>query len=187
MGELVDFIFSELDRWLLKEQHEPETVFNKLTTARELTLDAAEQLVSRRREQKAAADRLASAERDLAQAQQQIGTTPLAVWKLVRGEFEHAVKEEDLKRAARTLGLDRLASDAEGLKAALDGLRSEGERARVVTNSIGQNLTARWILFALAAITFLVPPTLAWLSAAIDPSSGLGVVLKGIKDSRKDR
>ena len=49
-----------------------------------------------------------------------------------------------------------------------------------MTNSIGQNLTARWILFALAAITFLVPPTLAWLSAAIDPSSGLGVVLKGI-------
>ena len=164
-ASLVDHIFSELDRWVLKSLNETgqNTLFDRLTTARDLTLESAERLVRRRKEQKAAAERLASAERELAAANEKIGVTPRLFWKVVRENFASSVSQKDIEKASATLGLDQLACDAELLKKTIDSLAIEGQRAKIVTQGIWHRLCiAPSLIFILLAI-IVVPPTLAWL------------------------
>ncbi len=132
-ASLVDYIFFQLDRWVLTKLNSTQqnTVFDKLATARDLTLESAERLVRRRKDQKAAAGRLASAERELLAAREKVGGTPRLFWEVVLTNFERLVSKKDLEKTAATLGLDQLANDAELLKEALDSLEAEGQRAKV--------------------------------------------------------
>lgn len=164
-ASLVDYIFSELDRWIQAKFNsvEQNALFDKLTTARELTIDSAEQLIRRRKEQKSAAERVAAAERELAAANEKAGVTPKLFWQVVREKFTSSVSENDIKQVAATLGLDQLASDAEVLKKTIDGLAIEGQRTKIVAHGIWRRLySAPSCIFILIALV-VVPGLLTWL------------------------
>src|SRR5262249_46335528 len=110
-ASLVDYIFSELDRWILKRLRSTaeNTLFYKLATASELTLESADRLVRQRKAQMDAAERLAGAERRLIAAREKTGGTPRLFWQVVRENFERVISKDDLKNAAAVVGLDRLA------------------------------------------------------------------------------
>jgi hypothetical protein len=144
-----------------------------LATARDLTLDSAERLVRRRREQKIAAQRLTEAERQLAAAREAPKGTGRLFWAAVRTSFESEISKKDLNVATATLGLDRLASDAEALKKELDALRDEGVRAKALANGVRQRLlSAPSLIFILLAIVF-VPPVLLGVRDAIASSGSV--------------
>ena len=70
-ASLVDVIFKQLDAWLRKgdaeKAHESaDSLFDSLSTAQEMKLEAIEALADRLRDAEAARDKLASARRDLA-------------------------------------------------------------------------------------------------------------------------
>ena len=168
-ASLVDYIFSELDRWVLKrlQPADQNTMFDKLATARDLTLESAERLVRRRRDQKIAAQRLTEAERQLAAAREAPRGTGRLFWAVVRTSFEREISKKDLHAATATLGLDHLASDAEALKKELDALKDEGVRAKAIANGIRHRLLAApSIIIILLAIVF-VPPVLLGLRETI--------------------
>jgi hypothetical protein len=146
-ASLVDHIFSELDRRVLEKakQTDENPIFDKLATARDLTFEAAERLVRRRKDQKIAAQRVAEAERQLVAASEKPGSTTRIFWDVVGSDFKNLISKKELESAAKTLGLDYLSSDAEALKNQLDALRAEGQRAKVTANGIRNRLLARII------------------------------------------
>jgi hypothetical protein len=164
-ASLVDHIFIELDRWVQKKMHSSEqiTLFDKLATARDLTLESAETLLRRRKEQQIAANRLAAAERELTAARETATGAPHLFWAVVQKNLGCLIKKKDLDEAAATLGLDRLATDAEMLKRALDSLSAEGERTKAVANGIRHQLLSAPSLILILAAIILVPPILLWL------------------------
>lgn len=168
-ASLVDYIFSELDRWVLKrlQPADQNTLFDKLATARDLTLESAERLVRRRRDQKIAAQRLTEAERQLDYARDAPKGAGRLFWAVVRSSFEKEISKKDLDAAAATLGLNHLASDAEALKKELDALKDEGIRAKVMANGIRQRLLAAPSLIIILLAIVFVPPALLGLREAI--------------------
>ena len=87
-ASLVDHVFVELDKHLGRiDRAKSDTVFEHLTTARELTLQSAERLIQRRKEQEAAASKLAEAERDLRAAEARVQNSPLTWWKVAKDQF----------------------------------------------------------------------------------------------------
>ena len=164
-ASLVDHIFSELDRWV--GQHgtgKADLLFERLSTARELTLDAAEELVKRRLEQAASAARLADAERKLAAAKANAGPSLRAFWTAVRSAFAEdiAETEESLKDAAGRLGLEQIPADALALKLALDSLVDDTRRTKVLATGVYRQLKSWRVVTATAAVCLLV-----WLSLVV--------------------
>jgi hypothetical protein len=164
-ASLVDHIFSEFDRWILKEfnQTEQDKLFDKLTTARDLTLESAERLVQRRQEQKAASERVAVAQRALAAAKEKIGVTPKVFWEAVSEKLKEDGKTKEVQKVAETLGLDQLASNTELLKTTIDSLTVEGQRTRMITQGIWRNLLRAPALSATLAVIFIIPVGSKWL------------------------
>src|ERR1043165_8167638 len=184
-ASLVDHIFSELDRWVLQraQPSQANKLFDNLATARELTLEPAEQLVRRRKEQKAAAERLAGAEGDLAAAREKVGATPRLFWDVVLTNFKAAVGSKQIEDVGKTLGLDRLAHDAESLKQALDSLQVEGERTKAVANGVRHRLLAAPSLVFILMGVVLVPPGLILLRDSILGWPRLGPFVAKINES----
>jgi hypothetical protein len=162
-ASLVDHIFSELDRWVCrKEPKNAQKLFEHLSTARELTLEATEQLISQRKEQKASADRLAVAERELVSAQAGMGLTPRTFWNAVQHTFRSQIGEDEklLIAAAQQLGITQIESDAKALNSTLELLADEGRRSKLVWTGMVRQCGA-WptlvaILVCLAIPVFLV-------------------------------
>lgn len=181
-ASLVDHLFTELDRWLREHQEDgsrgSDALLEKLSTARELTLEAAEQLVRRRKEQREAAERLARAERALAQARASAGSSTGVYWAAVHaaltpepGEPANAVNRRDelaasaasFRAAAKRLGFDEVEQNAEALEAATGALVGEVERARLLRRGLLDPLARGWV-YPLA-VACLVAPTLAVILA----------------------
>jgi hypothetical protein len=165
-ASLVDHLFTELDRWVRARQ-EPkaaDALLENLSTARELTLEAAEQLVRHRKEQRDAADRLARAEQVLKGARVSASGS-FAVWWAALGEAitprpggpvneELTRSENDFKDAARKLGLEDVKENAQAFEAAAEALGSEAGRARLLRRGLLDQLQRPWrvALFALACL-----------------------------------
>src|SRR5262249_36483259 len=71
-ASLVEYIFTELDRWLLAKadnsRPKADLVFNRLATAQQLKLDALESVVTRRAEKRSAEIRAERARREYEEA-----------------------------------------------------------------------------------------------------------------------
>jgi hypothetical protein len=171
-ASLVDHIFSEFDRWISKKlnQTEQDKLFDKLTTARELTLDSAEKLVDRRREQKAAVERVSAAEHALAAANLEAAGSPQLLWTAFRNGLLDTQKAE-IDEAMQTLGLQELAANSELLKNTLGSLTTESRRANIVTRGIWRTSLRPSRVLAVVAAVVLVPTGLTWLLSVLqDPA-----------------
>lgn len=156
-ASLVDHIFGELDKYLGQEQRsKSEQLFEQLATARELTLDSAEQLMKRRQEQEAAVAKVTRCERELAAAQEKLRGSPGPYWAAVQQHFAELVKgdEKALHDAAATLGLERAVGDARAMSTAIQALDDQRAKATVLAEGMRRELGARlwWIVAGCIAV-----------------------------------
>jgi len=169
-ASLVDHIFVELDRWVGEqaragEASQADQLFEQLATARELTLDAAERLLRRRKEQQRAAVQLGEAERELTAARSRAGSAPQVYWNAVSQAFMQALgrdsaAQRQLAQAADTLGLPQAGRDAEALAEAMQALTQQAQRGRLVTGAVLRQAGAWWVPPALLLGCLAVPAAL---------------------------
>lgn len=169
-ASLVDHIFVELDQWARRQQQgaQAERLFDQLVTARELTLDAAEQLVHRRKEQGRAAQQLGAAEQKLEAARGRAGGAPQVYWSAVSAAFKEALgadpdAQRQLKRAAEILGLPQAGLDAEALSEAMQSLGQQAQRGQLVTAGVLRQAGGRWAPLLLLLGCLAVPAGLLLL------------------------
>ncbi len=176
-ASLVDTIFTELDRWITertKDTSKTDEFMSRLATARQLTLEAAAALVDRRKEQAAAADRLAAAERELSEARAAAVLSPRQVANAVADVFkaEIASLQADGKRALAATGLDKLQANADAFKSALDQVTDERRRASVIAAQMVQQLGSWPTAGLVIALVAGLPTVLALLTAGIGAAAG---------------
>jgi hypothetical protein len=147
-ASLVGHIFDELDRWMTRtngadDAKTADQILNRLTTSRQLMLDAAIELVQRRKEHAKAGRALEQAQGELTKAQDVAAREPATVWRAAVAEVQEEVfADEDLKqqfgalqaginvpealegKAKFTAALDELSRSASAGSAALGALRS---------------------------------------------------------------
>ena len=127
-ASLVDHIFVELDSWVRSRSKpsEADEFFDNLSTARELTLEAAQTLMERRREQRLAAESLASFESALAIARKDSQHKPATVISAAIRTFKAALNPTDKKtlgEASKRLGISELEDGAAELSDAISAAR----------------------------------------------------------------
>jgi hypothetical protein len=131
-ASLVDHLFRDLDIWSrrLGTQGAAEALFGQLSTARRLTLEAAEKLVNERRGQRAARTKSAEADAALAQAraslEQSLEPHLRAVWQKVAETLkaDGDRQSKTLVAAAEKVGLPGLIEEGKGVVAEVDRLKA---------------------------------------------------------------
>jgi len=159
-ASLVDHVFTELDRWTRK--HEPgkaDLLFEKLSTAPEPTLDAVEDLIEKRQEQRVAAAKLAAAEKALAAAREDVRLAPMDYLTAFSKTFNKQSIEVQakLKAATNTLGFGAVDDQVQALQRNVEALGDASRRIRmIVAGLLGQFGPAR--AFLIVVILLGVPP-----------------------------
>lgn len=202
-ASLVDHLFSELDVWLRARNNveAADSLLENLSTARSLTLQSAQSLIQRKREQHAAAERLASAQAAYDVARQSAAASHKTYWQVLRGVLTREVGEHengDLARrrkafetAAEKAGVSQIAENAAGLVRVSRALGSEAGRARLLGSALLQRLQRKRHVAMFAAIVLggpvLAAVALEWLRARMsmlqEVREGMisaGVVLSGV-------
>ncbi|MGH7341530.1 MAG: P-loop NTPase fold protein, partial [Candidatus Rokuibacteriota bacterium] len=176
-ASLVEYIFTELDRWLLDRtrdgQAKADLVFNRLATAQQLKLDALEGVVTRRAERRGAELRAERARREYEEALARasaVGTDTYAR-ALLDTLLAQGDLRKDLDRIGKALGTPAIAESAGQVMEVLEQARSEAGRARLIMRAgIGKLGTWPWILslvLVLVGVPLLVvglKHLVAWLT-----------------------
>ena len=158
-ASLVEYIFAELDRWLLEKTQngrpEADLVFNRLATAQQLKLDALESVVSRRAERRSAELRAERARREYEQALARSAAVGAGTY--ARAFLSTLLAQSDLRQRAagigKALGAPELAENADRVIEVLEQGRSEAGRASLLMRAGRQKLgTWRWILAVVIAL-----------------------------------
>ncbi|HWX36901.1 MAG TPA: P-loop NTPase fold protein, partial [Steroidobacteraceae bacterium] len=172
-ASLVEFIFRELDGWLREKEKNVEALFEQLNTSKQLRLDAAQDLIERRKTLKNAEAGLQDARAKHESALQERAAAPLGdIWGAAAALFRSKIddgEKQQLRRAANDLGLPQLGQSAEGFAQLVRDSRSQAERARLVgTGMLRRMGSLRNVLLASASL-LLVPLALelgrAWLES----------------------
>lgn len=166
-ASLVDHIFTELDKSTDKDKRSTsEILFEQLTTARELTIESAERLIQRRKEQEGAARSVAEAERKLLQKQSSIGTSPQVYWEAVKSEFRAKLSPNEnrsLVRAAERLGMPGLIDDGKALSDAIHQLEEQRGRANLLARGLRSQLGSWWNVALFIGVCLVVAAVLSGL------------------------
>lgn len=161
-ASLVDHIFTELGG-ALKASPNVSSPLDRLGTARDLTLEAAHELVARRREQSRAADALRLAKERYAEAQQNVGTEASIYWRAFDAVFNDpanaAVQQSksDLRVAAAELGVANLEREAGRTLEAWESLVKESRRGQLIGRGLLERLGSGRLVAILCLLIFLGP------------------------------
>jgi hypothetical protein len=168
-ASLVGYIFDELDRWMTAQQggstSAADKVLQRLATARQLTLEAASELVQRRSDHAKAADDLKAAQKTLVDAQRAAAQAPATTLKAVvdtaRAEILRDPElNKELGTVAATLGISAVNSGKAELAASIDELKratSAGSAALVaLRGTFGSGRTVWLALGLLVGIPLVV-------------------------------
>ncbi|MGX9966458.1 P-loop NTPase fold protein [Roseomonas sp. F4] len=136
-ASLVTHIFTELDRWVMRQSSpdaagEAAELFERLATARTLSLEAARQLVRRRQDLRQATVQFAAAETALAEARAATSPGPrdvaLAAWATLQNSSpDRAALLPQARAALGRLGIAPLADDAAAVRDAAAHLLETGD------------------------------------------------------------
>jgi hypothetical protein len=166
-ASLVEYIFAELDRWLLaKAQNNTrarsDLVFDRLATAQQLKLEALEEVVARRSERHSAEQRAERARREYEEALARSNTIGAGTYgrALVETFLQQAGVADDLKAAGQALGIPTLVQSSGRVVELLDQARSEAGRARLVMRA-GIAKLGTWPWMASAIVVLVALPLLA--------------------------
>lgn len=163
-ASLIDNIFTSLDRWAQRKNNAANPL-DKLSTARRLTIDAAQTLVQRRKEQSIAeqtlSDAQAALESKVAEVASQPATYVAAAWTTL---VEDKMKKADVEDAVKTLELNGLVDSAANFHARIGELDRE-----LAGFSLFRSATIRWlslpvVVIAVTVMVIFLPPVLAWIS-----------------------
>ncbi|MBX9406238.1 KAP family NTPase [Pseudomonas baetica] len=155
-ASLVDHIFTELDQWVRKKEtaekrkHSSEQLFENLSTAQELALEAAEELVNCRKAQAVATERLAKAEQN----------TKL-FWHAVVQTLKSNVTWKKIQTAADSLGLGELFNNTQKLKETIDDLNTQITRTKAIKEGLLQRLGSLPVIICGVAIILIAPPAIS--------------------------
>ena len=161
-ASLVEYIFAELDRWLLAKaengREQADLVFDRLATAQQLKLDALEEVVSRRAERRSAELRAESARREFEQAlalSHAVGVGTYAK-ALIEQFLADDLVVSELTAVGEALGTPAVADSSARVIEVLEQARSEAGRARLVMRSgVARLGTWPWICSAIAVLVIL--------------------------------
>ncbi|UUQ65405.1 P-loop NTPase fold protein [Pseudomonas fuscovaginae UPB0736] len=167
-ASLVNHLFTELDRWYGEHNPgSPDGLLDTLSTARTLTLEAAQELVDRRKEQRNAANDLQLAEQQLTDAREALGTSPRFYWNVLTSVISEAKpgsdlakSEEQLKRAAQELGMTDLVGSADSLRQVMTDLENESRRAGLLARGWKRQLQG-WPFVISTMLVILFAPVVA--------------------------
>lgn len=167
-ASLVSHLFTELDRWY--DKNNPASVdplLEHLSTSRILTLEAAQNLVQRRHDQRVASEQLLQAQEELEAARAKTASSPTVYLAAVAHVFNLPNDRSDLGRAksqfeeaSRLLGLDAVTRSARSFQHASNALQNEAGRARLLARGFKYQLFGWPNVVALAAIVLSFP----WLA-----------------------
>lgn len=183
-ASLVDHIFTELNKATsaLSDQA-TDKIFQQLTTARELTLSSAEQLMERRREQAHAAVFVAEAEARLAAKQADAVNTPAIYWSTTLGLLQESIAgDKELRRRAKLLGMESAVEDVQKLRKAVSELDSTGTQVKAFLQGMRKELATPGRLtafLAFSAVLFVVIFVGRDLIASMLDSPAVAQSLKG--------
>ena len=181
-ASLIDHIFTCLDRWA--ETHNAASrannVFDRLSTARRLTIEAAEALISRREERVAAASALEKATLDRMKREAELASRPetylQAAWASLVGTGK---QREEVRKAGQLLGLGDVTSSASEFKAAATALDRELAGMVAFRSGLIRALAAPLVVVAVVAGMIVTPLVLAWISRATGDVSAVGAAVSG--------
>ena len=193
-ASLVDHIFTCLDQWGANAmQGGADEVLERLSTARQLTLEAAEALVDRRRELRDATKDHQVQQAALETARANAHGSPLVIartaWAAVSGDSDFQRRRDE---AARNLGLPQLQQDVEAFKASVAAaqgpVRDAFKRGAVVRRALSWKgllalaaglaaAGAGWLTFGDTGI-WQVPAAVA--SFLLPIAAGLAWMVRGV-------
>jgi len=168
-ASLVDHIFTSLDRWAenVNQQGSTDKVFDRLATARRLTIESAEALVQARRAHKAAEERLKEAKTGLAQKTAELASRP-STW--VKTAFDRLIgdkrpdERQALQNAADMLGLGPITASFSDLIDAGSTLDDAAASYGIIRSATLRRLSLPLVVIVVTALALVLPPLLAWLS-----------------------
>jgi hypothetical protein len=174
-ASLVEYIFTELNRWLAARSEGGEAgadvVFDRLATAQQLKLDALEDVVSRRAERRGAEQRAERARRDYEEAVARSAAVGFGTY--TRAFLATFLKrdgvQDDLNRLGVAIGAPELARDAGRLVDVLEQARSEAGRTRLMVKSgVARLGRVPWLLalvLALIAVPLATVALKGWVAS----------------------
>lgn len=141
-ASLVDHIFRKMDDWLRLEKKADNVskLYEQLSTARTLKLEALEALISARRHKKEATQRLNGLRREIEKVEnERARLKPSEFWsavgKVAKGQFTKDDKEE-VEKAIDILGFKDAKDSAGALVTALEQARETGDQGRLLWRSM---------------------------------------------------
>ena len=168
-ASLVGHIFDAIDRWMTAQEggstSAADKVLQRLATARQLTLEAASELVQRRSDHAKAADDLKAAQKKLVDAHQAAAQAPAIALKAVIDTARAEILADNelnaqLGTVASTLGVSAVNSGRAELAASVDELNraaSAGNAALfALRGAFGSSWTVALALGALVGIPLIV-------------------------------
>ncbi len=162
-ASLVGHIFDELDRWMIRDESDGDAksadqILKRLATSRQLTFEAATELVQRRKEHAKASKALGKAQGDLTKAQEDAAHAPITAWRAaVTTALDEIKGDDELKQqfvgVQNTLGVPNLIEDKAKLTAALDELNRSASAGNAALGALRATLGGgRTVLLAIAAL-----------------------------------
>jgi hypothetical protein len=181
-ASLVEHIFSELDSWSLVPADQPSLLDN-LATSRTLTFEAAQTLISSRRDRKDAEQRYALATAELAEVQSKATAKLSALATTVWDQLTKEVSEKkELELAAQRLGFSDALETIEGARSAVAALNRELHDGGVAFGPIWRMATSGIVVVASSGGLIVLPLLMAaasqWLlgGRAMAELVGVGIV-----------
>ncbi len=140
-ASLVDHIFKEMDKWLIREQktnNQIDELYEQLATARMLQLESIMELVASRKRLKEADERLLTARIKLDKTEAARESLTLKnYWNAVGRLFvDKKIEQEKIQKAAQDLGLLELNDSAKGLQEALESVKDQAKQGKLLYRSL---------------------------------------------------
>ena len=158
-ASLVEYIFTELDRWLQNKTRnskaDAEQVFNRLATAQQLKLEALDGVITRRAERKGAEQRAERARREYEEALVRAKAVGAGTYAraLMDTLFSDVSVREDARKVGDALGIPQLADSGGRLLDVLSEARSEAGRAQLAMRAgVARLGTWPWIVSIVAVL-----------------------------------
>ncbi len=180
-ASLVDHIFKEMDNWLHQKEEDRDKVdalYDRLSTARMLKLEAVENLIQARRRRNEAKEAAKQARQELATAESVRNTVSLKeYWIAVKETLGNEATVSDAQRkeledAAQALGFYDVAGSAKAFMESLRQAHDQAERGRLllrsVTNRLGSPISAGVLIALLILVPLLVPILVEYIAELPD-------------------
>ncbi|MGW9945416.1 hypothetical protein J2W92_000731 [Rhizobium leguminosarum] len=167
-ASLVDNIFTHLDRWAEKanQQGRTDKVFNRLATARKLTIESAENLVAARKDRDTAETRLKYATEQLSNAKKEYAKKPEAWVKAAYSALLPQTKDKvSLENAVKLLGLGPVTEKASNLYDAGIALDSAVGSFGIIRSGVLRYLSLPLVVIGVSILTIALPPLFAYFAS----------------------